>query len=106
MQAIGSDIVMLDGVPRNLAGSRRELEELGLRLVDVTQANRHLIAEMLSANGYGARHRFWVESWDGVRNDPGGTTFVVAVNQHDPHQLDCVPASPSYPYRHLAQRGG
>ncbi|MDV6014051.1 hypothetical protein [Haloechinothrix sp. LS1_15] len=105
MQVIGSQYLMLDGVPRNLAGSRAELADLGLQLVDVTQENRPHIAATLREHGYGPQHRFWVESWNGIRNgDDRGYAFVVAVNPHDPHTLDCVAASPSYPYRHLAQR--
>jgi hypothetical protein len=105
VDVLGQNYFMIDGIPRNLAGTRQHLGGMGLQLVDLTPDNRGFIAACLVERGFGPRHHFWVESWDGVRNGVDeASCFVVNVSRTDPRELERLPATAGFPYRHLAQR--
>lgn len=103
MEPVGDDFWVLDGIPRNLANTRRVLYEHGLRLVDVTPGNRAEIVRSLNDCGYGPFHKFWIDSYDGVRNGASPTdAFVISLGA-GPGELAVLAASLYYPYRHLAE---
>lgn len=104
MEVIGERFYVLDGIPRSLRNTRQVLDENGLRLVGVTPENRDEIVQSLINSGYGPLHRFWIDAYDGERNGANpSNAFVISLGAQ-PGELTVAPASPLYPYRHLAER--